>query len=89
MILNVDAADHDPQMALNMVEDAERDLPAGSLQAVAIGNEPNLYPLGYDGITKTSASWVKRFGAVRYDTLYSLYATLLKRQLAVADAGRP
>ncbi|HEX3617126.1 MAG TPA: hypothetical protein VHU61_11355 [Solirubrobacteraceae bacterium] len=79
VILNVDAADHDPQMALNLVQAAERDLPAGSLSSVAIGNEPNLYPLGYDGINKTNANWVKQFGAVRYDTLFSLYATLLER----------
>ena len=81
VILNVNAADHDPQMALNLVEAAERDLPAGSLSAVAIGNEPNLYPLGYDGISKSSASWVKNFGAGRYDTLFGVYATLLKRHL--------
>lgn len=88
VILNVDAADHDPQMALTMVQDALRDLPAGSLQAVAIGNEPNLYPMGYDGINKTNATWVKKFGAVRYDTLFSLYADLLKQHLpAVTLAG--
>jgi hypothetical protein len=81
VILNVDAADHDPQMALNLVEAAERDLPAGSLSSVAIGNEPNLYPLGYDGINRTSVSWVKRFDAVRYDALYALYADVLKRHL--------
>ena len=81
VILNVDAANHDPQMALNLVQAAERDLPAGSLTSVAIGNEPNLYPLGYDGINKTNANWVKQFDAVRYDTLFSLYANLLKRHL--------
>ena len=81
VILNVDAADHDPQMALNLVEAAERDLPPGTLSAVAIGNEPNLYSAGYDGITKTTASWVKNFSALRYDALYSLYANLLERHL--------
>jgi hypothetical protein len=89
VILNVDAADHDPQMALNMVEDAARDLPAGSLQAVAIGNEPNLYPLGYDGINKTNATWVKQFDAIRYDTLFSLYATLLKRRYPTLPLAGP
>jgi hypothetical protein len=81
VILNVDAANHDPQMALNLVQAAERDLPAHSLSSVAIGNEPNLYPLGYDGINRTNVSWVKQFGPVRYDTLYALYANLLKRHL--------
>jgi len=89
VILNVDAADHDPQMALNMVQDAERDLPTGSLQAVAIGNEPNLYTLGYDGINKTNANWVKNFDAVRYDTLFSLYADLLKRHLPSLQLAGP
>ena len=89
VILNVNAADHDPQMALNLVEAAERDLPPGTLSAVAIGNEPNLYPLGYDGITKTSASWVKKFNAVRYDTLYSLYASLLQRHAGMPTLAGP
>jgi hypothetical protein len=79
VILNVNAADHDPQMALNFVEAAERDLPPGTLSAVAIGNEPNLYSLGYDGINANLARWVKNFSAVRYDTLFALYANLLKR----------
>jgi hypothetical protein len=89
VILNVDAADHDPQMALNMVQDALRDLPAGSLRSVAIGNEPNLYTLGYDGINKTNANWVKQFDAVRYDTLFSLYANLLKRHLPSLTLAGP
>ena len=89
VILNVNAANHDPQMALNLVEAAERDLPAGSLAAVAIGNEPNLYPLGYDGITKSNASWVKNFGPSRYDTLYWMYATLLKRHLPSLTLAGP
>jgi hypothetical protein len=89
VILNVDAADHDPQMALTMVQDALRDLPSGSLKAVAIGNEPNLYSLGYDGINKTNANWVKQFDAARYDTLFSLYATLLKRHLPSLTLAGP
>jgi hypothetical protein len=80
-ILNVNAAAHDPQMALDLLQAAERTLPYGSLIAAAIGNEPNLYSSGYDGITKSSTSWVRNFNAYRYDTLYSLYATLLRRHL--------
>ncbi len=81
VILNVNAAAHDPQMALNFIEAAQRTLPSGSLSAVAIGNEPNLYAAGFDGITRDVASWVRRFSAIRYDTLFSLYANLLKRHL--------
>jgi hypothetical protein len=80
-ILNVNAAAHDPQMALDFLEAAQRTLPSGSLIAAAIGNEPNLYSAGYDGITKSLASWVRNFSAYRYDTLYALYATLLERHL--------
>jgi hypothetical protein len=89
VILNVNAADHDPEMALNLVQAAERDLPADSLSAVAIGNEPNLYTAGYLGITRSSASWVKNFNAVRYDTLYSLYATLLRRHFPTLTLAGP
>jgi hypothetical protein len=89
VILNVDAADHNPQMALNLVQAAERDLPAQSLSSVAIGNEPNLYPLGYDGINRSNVTWVKQFNAVRYDTLYALYATLLERHLPALTLDGP
>ncbi len=86
VIFNVNAAAHDPEMALNEVEAMQRvfreyQLPSDTLSAVAIGNEPNLYAAGYLGITRNTATWVRNFNAVRYDTLYSLYATLLKRHL--------
>ena len=89
VIINVNAAAHDPQMALNFVQAAQRELPAGSLSAVAIGNEPNLYPLGYDGITAGTASWVRRFSPIRYDTLFSLYANLLHRHLPSLTLAGP
>jgi len=89
VILNVNAADHDPQMALNFVQAAERVLPPGTLSAVAIGNEPNLYPLGYDGITAANATWVKRFSPVRYDTLFALYANILHRHLPSLTLAGP
>jgi hypothetical protein len=79
VILNVNAAAHDPHMALDLIRAAQQVLPTGSLMAAAIGNEPNLYPSGADDITKSLASWVKNFTATRYDTLFSLYATTIKR----------
>jgi hypothetical protein len=89
VILNVNAAAHDPEMALQVIEAAERVLPANSLSAVAIGNEPNLYTAGYDGISRNTASWVKNFNAVRYDTLYSLYASLLQRHAGMPTLAGP
>jgi hypothetical protein len=88
-ILNVNAAAHDPQMALDYLEAAEKTLPYGSLIDAAIGNEPNLYSQGYDGITKSTASWVKNFNAVRYDTLFELYANLLTRHLPGLSVAGP
>ncbi len=79
VILNVNAAAHDPLMAYYLTRAAEQILPSGSLNAIAIGNEPNLYSAGYLGINKSTTSWVRNFSAVRYDTLYSLYANLLRR----------
>ena len=89
VIINVNAADHDPQMALNFIEAAEHVLAPGTLSAVAIGNEPNLYPLGYDGITAANATWVKRFSPSRYDTLFALYANLLHRHLPSLTLAGP
>jgi hypothetical protein len=89
VILNVNAAAHDPEMALQVIEAAERVLPANSLSAVAIGNEPNLYNAGYDGINRTKAPWVKNFNAVRYDTLYSLYSSLLQRHAGMPTLAGP
>lgn len=70
VILGVNAAAHYPHMGLDLVRAAEQTLPAGSLMAASIGNEPNLYPEDYDGI---NAPWTHNFTASRYDTLYSLY----------------
>ena len=81
VILNVNAAAHYPEMALDFIKAAERILPAGRLSAVAIGNEPNLYPLGFDGIIKGDVTWVNNFSPFRYDTLFSQYAKLIKRSL--------
>ncbi|HEX3805088.1 MAG TPA: glycosyl hydrolase family 79 C-terminal domain-containing protein [Solirubrobacteraceae bacterium] len=94
VIFNVNAAAHDPQMALNVVEAMQRvfqeyELPSDTLSAVAIGNEPNLYSAGYLGITRNTASWVKNFSAVRYDTLYSLYANVLKRRFPSLTLAGP
>jgi hypothetical protein len=89
VILNVNAAAHDPQMALDLIRAAERILPPGSLSEVAIGNEPNLYPLGYDGITRGDEPWVSNFSPFRYDTLFSLYATLIKRALPNVPLAGP
>jgi hypothetical protein len=89
VILNVNAAAHDPLMAYYLTNAAEQILPSGSLSAIAIGNEPNLYSAGYLGITKNTASWVRNFSAVRYDTLYSLYATLLRRHYPALTLAGP
>ena len=89
VILNVNAAAHDPEMALQVIQAAERVLPPDSLSAVAIGNEPNLYSAGYDGINRSKATWVKNFNAVRYDRLYSLYATLLQRHAGTPTLAGP
>ncbi len=89
VILNVNAAAHDPLMAYYLTNAAEQILPSGSLSAIAIGNEPNLYSAGYDGITKSNATWVKNFNAVRYDTLYSLYASVLKRHFPSLTLAGP
>lgn len=89
VILNVNAAAHYPQMALDLIKAAEQILPPGSLADVAIGNEPNLYPLGYDGITKGDVTWVNNFSPSRYDTLFSLYATLIKRSLPNVPLAGP
>jgi hypothetical protein len=94
VILNVNAAAHDPEMALNLVEAAQRvfaeyRLAPDTLSAVAIGNEPNLYSAGYDGITRGSASWVRRFSALRYDTLYALYAGVLRSHLPTLTLAGP
>ena len=89
VILNVNAAAHDPLMAYYLTTAAEQILPPGSLSAIAIGNEPNLYSAGYLGITKSTASWVRNFNAVRYDTLYSLYSTLLRRHYPALTLAGP
>lgn len=76
VILNVNAVAHDAQMAVDFVRDAEQSLPAGSLMAVAIGNEPDNYNNPIIPVARNDA-WSRGMTPATYAALFRTYARLL------------
>jgi hypothetical protein len=89
VMLNVNAAAHDPQMAAAFIGDAEAALPAGSLLYAGVGNEPDLYATG-DGPFRAepTPAWADGFDPSQYAALFNQYArTLTQRFPGLQMAG--
>jgi hypothetical protein len=84
--LNVNLAVHSPAMAVRFVSDVARRLPAGTLSALAIGNEPDLYRLqGWldrERVATTTPgtprSWTNHYDSARYVSDFRSYARALR-----------
>ena len=87
-IINVNAVAHDPQMAADVVRAAEQTLPAGSLMAVAIGNEPNLYTLANNTVANNTA-WVRAFTPDQYSSVFGSYAQTLRKDFPTLTLAGP
>jgi hypothetical protein len=85
VILDLNAAAHSPTMAAKVAQAASDALPAGSLDAFEIGNEPDLYSHSLVGLTRAEHDgpnqWAFSFTPQDYDTLLGQYASAI-RQLA-------
>ena len=77
VILNVNAVAHSPQMATDFIRAAQSALPASSLMAIAIGNEPNLYTSPSNGVAE-SEPWVRGLTPAQYASIFSSYAEALR-----------
>jgi hypothetical protein len=88
VILNVNAEAHAPQMASDFVADAERTLPAGSLIAVAIGNEPDDYNNPIIPVAR-NASWARGLTPATYASIFGNYARALHGTVAGIPLAGP
>jgi hypothetical protein len=88
VILNVNAEAHAPQMASDFIQDAEQTLPAGSLSAVAIGNEPDDYNNPIIPVAR-NAAWARGLTPATFASIFGNYARALHRTVGSIPLAGP
>ncbi len=77
IILDLNLAAHSPDMAADEVASARRKLPAHSISAFEVGNEPDLFKRGFVGFTRARrggrGGWAFRFTIPDYIKLLGSY----------------
>ncbi len=77
VILDLNLAAHSPQMAAAEVASARRNLPAHSVSAFEVGNEPDLFKRGFVGLTRARRGgpndWAFSFTIPDYFSLLGAY----------------
>jgi hypothetical protein len=77
VILDLNLAAHSPRMAADEVASARRNLPAHSVSAFEVGNEPDLFKRGFVGLTRARRdgpnAWAFRFTIPDYISLLGAY----------------
>lgn len=81
VMFDLNLAAHDPRMAAAVASDLLQALPTGSLTALEIGNEPDLYST----LTYRNQPWAGNYGPANYGSDYGTYA----QALASAAPGVP
>ena len=76
--LDLNLAAHDPQMAAALATEAQKALPAGSLDALEVGNEPDLYQtlIGYNW-NPANLTWGATYSPQTYASDFATYADAL------------
>jgi hypothetical protein len=76
--LDLNLAAHDPQMAAALATEAQKALPAGSLNALEVGNEPDLYSwlIGWNW-NPANLTWGATYSPQTYATDFAAYAAAL------------
>jgi len=88
VILNVNAEAHSPQMASDFILDAEQTLPAGSLIAVAIGNEPDDYNNPIIPVAR-NAAWARGLTPSTFASIFGTYARALHKTVGDIPLAGP
>ncbi len=88
VILNVNGEAHSPQMATDFIQDAEQTLPAGSLSAVAIGNEPDDYNNPIIPVAR-NAAWARGLTPAAYASIFGNYARALHGTVGTIPLAGP
>ena len=93
VILDLNLAAHSPQMAAQVAAAARRDLPAGSITAFDIGNEPDEYAQSFVGFKRAVKngflSWAFTFGATDYVSLFTQYVAAVRKVFPHAQFAGP
>ena len=93
VILDLNLAAHSPQMAAQVAAAARRDLPAGSITAFEVGNEPDEYAQSLVGFTRAVKngflSWAFTFGAPDYVSLFTQYVAAVRKVFPNAQFAGP
>jgi hypothetical protein len=93
VIFDLNLAAHSPQMAAELATSARHNLPAGSLGAFEIGDEPDLYRYSLVGLTKAERgglnNWAFSFSPSDYDRLFRAYANAVQRAVPGAVFAGP
>jgi hypothetical protein len=76
--LDLNLAAHDPQMAAALASEAQKALPAGSLNALEVGNEPDLYHtlIGWNW-NPANLTWGATYSPQTYASDFATYANAL------------
>ena len=76
--LDLNLAAHDPQMAAALAREAQNALPAGSLDALEVGNEPDLYHtlIGWNW-NPANLTWGATYSPQTYASHFATYAGAL------------
>ncbi len=88
--LDLNLAAHDPRMAAALASEASRALPPGSLDALEVGNEPDLYHtlIGYNW-NPANLSWGATYSPQTYASDFASYAQALASATPGVPVGGP
>jgi hypothetical protein len=83
VILDLNLAAHSPKMAATEISSARHSLPAHSIRAIEIGNEPDNYTRAYVGYTRARpggpSDWAFHFTIGDYTSLFGAYVRAVRR----------
>jgi hypothetical protein len=88
--VDLNLAAHDPRMAAALASEANRALPPGSLDALEVGNEPDLYHtlIGYNW-NPANLSWGATYSPQTYASDFASYAQALSSATPSVPVGGP
>jgi hypothetical protein len=95
LVLDLNTADRSPAGALALARTALRDLPPGTLRALEVGNEPDLFDYWHTrlaGLGRARIPPLMRAGTLTprsYGTIFAAYARLLHRELPRLSIAGP
>jgi hypothetical protein len=90
VLLDLNLAAHNPQMAAALASEAQKALPAGGLDALEVGNEPDYYQtlIGYNW-DPSNLTWGATYSPQKYAADFAAYAAALSSATPGVPVGGP